>query len=366
MIFERSSKGLDASKTNNLLRGMLEYLQEIRVNTTGNQVTQAAYANVFGITATDLRAVNNLANSKQTIETLYNTTLNYGQAMEETNLQLKEIQNRVHLSEALSTLVENATTSAALKIGGNAITYGTWQILNIIEGLTGGIAIPAISVMGNMVDLHATVTGLAKAGIAGVSLLESLMSSLGNLGSGGLPSLDKWGGTETISRGTQFNLNYKGVQSGLTKSRGVATVNSDGDTYVDNSLNEAASDAESKKEITNAAVEEDTPDTKGFYDSTTAYLAQIAKALADMNVTPPKVEIASISPNAKQVFELAVHEGFVGDLNTNNPDGNSAISYIFDQLSEILPDILHQSLVSGVEYKVEVVNNDMINNFMVQ
>ena len=85
-----------------------------------------------------------------------------------------------------------------------------------------------------------------------------------------------------------------------------------------------------------------------------------------MNVTPPKVEIASISSNAKQVFELAVHEGFVGDLNTNNPDGNSAISYIFDQLSEILPDILHQSLVSGVEYKVEVVNNDMINNFMVQ
>lgn len=355
--------GLDASKTNKLLGGMLEYLEEIRNNTTGNRVTQTAYADVFGLSASDLRAVYNLASSADTMNTLYNTTLNYKQAVAETNQELKEIKNRVHLSEALSTLIENATTSASLKIGSNTFTYGTWQILNIIEGLTGGIAIPGISIMGNMVDLHATVTGLAKAGIAGISLMDSLISSLANLGSGGLPALDKWGGQDTVTRGTEFTLNYPGVQSGLTKSQTATTMNSDSTTYVDNSLSEAAEDAESTGEITNKSVEEDTvtgKETRGFYEENLKYLEQIASMLGNINSKPLPVDLQTISTNSQKTLELAVYNGFNGD-NISHLGADSNIAILMQKLEETLPDILKSNLVNGVEYQVEVSNLDMLS-----
>ena len=115
-----------------------------------------------------------LFTKEDTISNLHKQSLNYQGAMNEYEEQASQIFNRTHFSQMLDTVFDNAMMSASTAIGNNSGVYATWKVLNVIEDLTGGIAIPAISVMGNMVDLHQTVTGLAKTGIAGLSLMGSL------------------------------------------------------------------------------------------------------------------------------------------------------------------------------------------------
>lgn len=61
-----------------------------------------------------------------------------------------------------------------MSIANNAASYTTWIITDLIEKATGGINIPTISVMGNSVDLNATVTQLMKLGIIGVNVLGNI------------------------------------------------------------------------------------------------------------------------------------------------------------------------------------------------
>ena len=67
--------GLDAETTNKLLKSMVEYLQSIANNTDNNQVTKSAYANLFGISATDIRAISNL--TQDDVNNISKQTLNY-------------------------------------------------------------------------------------------------------------------------------------------------------------------------------------------------------------------------------------------------------------------------------------------------
>ena len=182
--------GVSGGDANDLLRSMVEYLGEISTN-TGNKVVKSAYGNLLGVSLADLTAISNL--SKVDIKGIANNTMSYSNAMQELDTQLSMVSKRIHMSQVLDTAIENAMITSATNIGANTGVYATWLITNIIEDLTGGIAIPAISVMGNMIDLHATVTGLIKAGIAGTSLMASLFSTITNIGSGGPFSVGTWG-----------------------------------------------------------------------------------------------------------------------------------------------------------------------------
>jgi hypothetical protein len=55
------AEGLDASNTNKLLRAMVDYLSGIYNSSTDSRVVQQQIANVFGLTASDLKALTNLA-----------------------------------------------------------------------------------------------------------------------------------------------------------------------------------------------------------------------------------------------------------------------------------------------------------------
>lgn len=210
---------LTASNTEKLLKGMVELLGDIANNTDSNKVTRAAFANVFGITNTDLRSISNLTQSD--IDYLSGTNLNYSQALVESSNQLKEISSRMHISTTISNLIDNAQTSSALMIGGNAATYTLYKALNVVSSLVGdrGMEIPGITALGTGTASGIDILSVAKAAIAGGGLLASLIGSLGNLGSGGLPALDRWAGYEkSLQRGDGLILKDYGVQSGFSSS----------------------------------------------------------------------------------------------------------------------------------------------------
>ena len=258
--------GLDADTTNALLKSMVEYLKSIANNTDNNQVTKSAYSNVFGFNISDLTAISSL--SDQDIKNIYQRSLNYEGAMSELNYQTGQISSRIHLSQKMQTVIDNALMSASTEIADDAITYGTWMVLNIIEDLTGGIAIPGVSVMGNMVDLHTTVTGLAKTGIAGMSLMSSLLGSLVNGSMLGTMDVNKWGYEPFNSRGDAAKGISKGTASGFSESSSFNMVGSaSAKDLKTTSLDDATAEAEEDAQITNKNVEENADIYKKIYEA---------------------------------------------------------------------------------------------------
>ena len=263
---------LTASNTEKLLKGMIELLGDIANNTDSNKVTRAAFANVFGITNTDLRSISNLTQSD--IDYLSGTNLNYSQALVESSNQLREISSRMHISTMISNLIDNATTSSALMIGGNIGTYTLYKALNVISSLVGdrGMEIPGIQALGTGTASGIDILSVAKAGVAGAGLLASLIGSLGNLGSGGLPALDRWAGYEkSLQRGEGLILKDYGVQSGFSSSAQYNnTANQSGDDMTKSAMQS------SKESATENMSEED----KAAQDSAKQYQDKMSN-LAD-------------------------------------------------------------------------------------
>lgn len=247
--------GLDADTTNNLMKSMIEYLKSIAENTDNNQVTKSAYSNVFGFNISDLTAVSSL--SETDIANIHKESLDYQGAMDEYQYQANQIVNRTHISQMLDTVFDNALMSASTAIGSHWSAYALWKTLNVVEDLTGGIAIPGISVMGNMVDLHQTVTGLAKTGIAGLGLMGSLLGSLVNGSLFGTSDVNKWGYDEFTARGGPTKGISKGIAQGTSESSSMSNVGSasSGDIKT-TSMNDATDEAEEDSKVTNKNVEE--------------------------------------------------------------------------------------------------------------
>lgn len=293
--------GINAQQTNNLLKSMVEYLQSISENTS-NKVTKSAYAEVLGISTTDLVALNNLLGSKELgntgiMEKLYNEAMTYSSMEKEVDKQLAQQFTRHHFSTWVTNIIENATTAAATGIGSNIVTYGLWKTLGIIEGLTGGIHIPAFSVMGNMVDLSQfTIEGIAKAGIAGLGLMGSLLGGLGSLAAALTGDGWKaWGYADTNKRGSSFGGITGGIQEGFSESQNLNTnMSSDGNEVEKTSMSDKADEGEDTKEVTGKNMEDENKEAeevpkgveaiRGHTDKMVTSLTEMMTALADIKL----------------------------------------------------------------------------------
>lgn len=239
------TEGLDASTTNKLLASMVDYLKEIA--NSDNKVVKSQYAQIFGMSVSDLKAVNNLSS---TIATLQKTTLSYSDAMNELYSQMGQLPSRVSTAGKLNNLFDNAKYSMATSIASNPATYALWEVTSMIEDLTGGINLPTTSIMGNMVDLNTTVTNLMRAGIVGVSSLGTIGSIISGLGS----TLDP--GSMLLKLGINSSANTRVSQRGTGLSRRVRNLqqqssslligNNSGEDYYDTTLTKANQEIEDK------------------------------------------------------------------------------------------------------------------------
>lgn len=253
---ELLSGGLTADNTNKLLKSMIEYLKTISENTDGSVVTKSAYANLFGLSTTDLRSIQNITDND--ITKLYQNSMNYGDMMDELSYQTGQISQRTHISQVLQNVFDNALMSTSTTLGNSSGIWGTWMALNLIEDLTGGIALPDIKVMGSGVNLQTTVTALAKGGIAGLGLMGSLISALasGNLGAN--YDVNAWGFDEFTSRGGDYTGIVKGVKTGFSSSTQLAgyTGSASVEDMKANALSSGTESAEEDAKVTNASVED--------------------------------------------------------------------------------------------------------------
>lgn len=163
------TSGLTASDTNSLLKSMVEYLEEIA--NSDNKVVKSQYAEVFGMTVSDLKAAKNLTSS---ISDITKASMGYTDSISELYYQMGQLDSRISVAGKLQNLYDNVNYSIGTNIASNPATYALWQITSAIEDLTDGINLPTVSVMGNYVKLDTTVTNLMRAGIVGASTLGNI------------------------------------------------------------------------------------------------------------------------------------------------------------------------------------------------
>ena len=235
--------GLNDAETNNLLKAMVEYLGDIYSETKNSRVVSQQFANVYGLSASDLKAAANLARSTTAIS---NQNLNYGGMITQLNNMANTMYQRTSSGEMMENLFNNFQYTMAEGIANNPILYATYNIASMLDSVAGGISIPAFSVMGNMVDLDTTVADLMRVGALSGSVLGGIGSLISGLarGSGGGFSgsgmLKAFGVSEslsTVSRGTGEGL-LTTATAGVSSS-GEMVGNADGSDVKTKTMNDA-------------------------------------------------------------------------------------------------------------------------------
>lgn len=279
------SNGVNAQQVNTLLEGIVEYIQEIASNS--NNVVKKQFAQLFGMTMSDMVAFKNLNSS--TIESLYNSAMTYQDTLSELNYQLGQVSGRMHLSEKIDNLFDNILASTGMKIANSQGLYGTWKSADLLESITGGINLPFISAFGNGIDLNMSLEGLAKGTIVGIGAISSLLGGLGALNNSGgnLLSLDLWKSSETKEAGF---TGYQNANQLTTKKSTTNYVSSGDNLGIQQSLSDTQK--ETGKSV-NGTEETDA-------DEMMAILRFIKSYFDDggLESKPLKVEVSKISSSA--------------------------------------------------------------------
>ena len=266
------TKGVDADTANALLKGMVLFMQDIAKSE--NQVVKAQYADLFGMTISDMSAILNV--TAEDLKNIAGNMLSYQESVEELTHQSQQVPSRMHLSEMMDNLVSNAKAGIGAEIANSPGLYATWMINDLIEQATGGINIPFISAFGSGVDLNANINQLVKLGIIGLGTLGQIGNIIGGLGSRGGLNLSSWGYEDYTSHGTGFTGISAGVSVGASSTQYIG--NASGDDMYASSLGSAYDSAKDQQEITGqnseesdkitpAVVDEIQPDVHKIYES---------------------------------------------------------------------------------------------------
>lgn len=255
------TNGLNAYNTNKLLYAMADYMAGMSAG--GNNVTKSQLAQTFGVSISDITAAKQLSSS---FKSIYNNMMSYSGMYGELESQMGKLVQRTAISEMISNVGANAKFSLASSIASNPALNALWQITDMIQGATNGINIPAVSVMGNMVDLNTTVENLMKLGVVGagsLSLIGDIINGVGNTvnpaGILGRLNIGAESKTNAITRGVGLKASSTGLGTSVSTYVGNS---SSGDLY-ESTLNSANDSA--NKELSQKVAEADNP-TKNIYD----------------------------------------------------------------------------------------------------
>jgi hypothetical protein len=170
---------------------------------------------------------------------------------------------RTSIAEMMGNIWTNGQYTLAGSMANNPISYLTYKVASLLDSVAGGIAIPGISVMGNMVDLETTVADLMRVASMSGGVLGSLgamISGLGNSFSGKamLRKLDIEEGEGALTINTRGG---KGVGTELTPegnslSESGFVGNSDSSNIKDTTMQSA--DDDKKRQMIKAKEEEPT------------------------------------------------------------------------------------------------------------
>lgn len=196
--------GMNAADVNALMKGIVTYGR--RIAGSGSQVQKSAYAQMFGMSISDLTSMLNL--SEQDISSILGSSLTYEGALSATQQGLSTISQRTTLAEKIQNVYGNVMSSLGGNIASNAFLYSSWLLADMLQK-SGADPSYSVKFFGSGVDT--TVATTAKQAIVGVGLLSKVGQILGALNTSGRLSLGDWGIAET-------NITTRGLTSAISDS----------------------------------------------------------------------------------------------------------------------------------------------------
>jgi len=209
-IADKLKDGLNATETNQLMTATVEYLAGIYESSSDSKVIQQQIAKVYGMSASDLKAIKNLAPKIDAVaSTSTLSQLTYGGMIDNLTTMANSMSSRVSIGEQISNVQKNLSYTMAAGIANSPALYTIYKMAGMLKDTTGGIAIPAISYLGTGFDLETTVAELMQAG----TMAGGILGSIGRMmaGGGGLT-----GGSMLKAMGINGNLTTVQYGSGTT------------------------------------------------------------------------------------------------------------------------------------------------------
>ena len=226
--------GLTANNTNILLESMVGYLKEIAAGT--NKVVQSELGRVFGVSMSDLRSALNM--NTGVMNNVSKQNMSYIGSLAELVMQLQALPSRMSIATMMDNMWENLEWSLGTGVASNPALYGIWKVTDMIQGYTGGIALPSVFAMGNGFNLNTTIENLIKLGVVGISSLGMIGDLVSGLSSTAAPGsmylkLQGLSSIQSIGRGLVTAM------SGMSTSQTTIAGNTSGDDYYSSTKNQA-------------------------------------------------------------------------------------------------------------------------------
>ena len=231
------TQGASAQQVNALLSNVVKYIQEI--GSTQNLAVRSQYAQMFGMTISDMTALLNLSSAD--LVDISNNMLSYSDTIAEVNNQLRQVGGRTHFSEMIDNVLSNTALTLGMGVANNIVSYGIYRAGELLDLITGEAKLPTVSVLSSGVDLDMTYGQAMKLGVLGISSVGTLIQAISSLSNAGGLSLSGWGASDFLSRGG-LTTTAAGISTGLSSSAFIGNTN--GTSIASQSLTGAQQQAE--------------------------------------------------------------------------------------------------------------------------
>lgn len=188
------TQGITPSDMNKLLSSVVMQMQSIA--SSSDMVTRSQYAQLFGMTISDLTAIMNL--SSKDLVTISENMYTYSRLVKQTENELAQVLSRTTVKEQVENAVSNVMSAMGETITSSAVLYTTYLVTDMINK-AGGISVPIPDLVGGISMIP--VTQMMQMGIIGGTALANIGTILSALTGTGRLSLDNWGASETTGRG---------------------------------------------------------------------------------------------------------------------------------------------------------------------
>ncbi len=296
-------KGLTAETTNELLNAAVEYLGTI-AKQSDSKVIQQQLAGVFGMKASDLKAIVNLQKD-DTISNLAGTSKSYGDMMTELENRLGTMYQRISMGEMITNVWSNMEYSMAGGMARSPASYLAFKMGGMLRDMTGGIAIPALSYMGTGFDLETTVADLIQVAAISGPVMMGLGSAIAGLGN----SFSGKNMLKTLGINSNLSVVNRGLYSGagtntlgeLTSEQGSVLSNGSVTDITQSTEAEAAGTAEQKlqegmEEQQYDATNQDIVDAIGENTDQISGLSDSVDQLSNIMATGLGIGVGGITP----------------------------------------------------------------------
>lgn len=231
--------GLSPAAANQLLSSIVRYVQEI--NRSNNIVVKSQYAQLFGMTISDMTSLLNL--SSEDLRSISQNMLSYSQTIGELEYQLGQVGKRTHIAELIDNILDNTLLTLGTNVANSAYSYGIYRAGQILDDITGSIKLPVVSAAGFSVDLGMTYGQLLSSGaVNALTVIPTLVQAISSMVNRGGLKLSGWGGLDYTSRGTGIVSTPYGVYEGTSSS---AIIGGSGEGYAEDTLAGAKEQAQS-------------------------------------------------------------------------------------------------------------------------